>query len=34
MGFGRTLTVEGSFPFSTSRHRGGSNLVFRDGSVR
>jgi prepilin-type processing-associated H-X9-DG protein len=32
--FGRYLTVEGSFPFANSAHRGGSNFVFCDGAVR
>ena len=34
IGFGRAFTVEGSFPFANSRHRGGCNFVFCDGSVR
>jgi prepilin-type processing-associated H-X9-DG protein len=32
--FGRTLTVEGSFPFANSGHPGGSNFLFCDGSIR
>jgi len=32
--YGQRLTVEGSFPFASSGHPGGSNFVLCDGAVR
>jgi prepilin-type processing-associated H-X9-DG protein len=32
--FGQNLSMEGSFPFSSSGHPGGCNMVFCDGAVR
>ena len=34
IGYGRSLTVEGSFPFVNSGHADGNNFVFCDGAVR
>jgi prepilin-type N-terminal cleavage/methylation domain-containing protein/prepilin-type processing-associated H-X9-DG protein len=34
LGFGPTLTVKGTFPFSNSGHPTGSNFAFCDGAVR
>lgn len=34
IGYGKTFTVEGSFPFANGGHSGGNNFVFCDGTVR
>jgi prepilin-type N-terminal cleavage/methylation domain-containing protein/prepilin-type processing-associated H-X9-DG protein len=34
IGFGQTLTLEGSFPFANSAHPSGGNFAFCDGAVR
>lgn len=34
IGFGQTLTIEGSFPFANSAHPSGGNFAFCDGAVR